>query len=93
MEDDRFWSAWPTAGVFLLLRTLGHIFPVTDRCHHVVIPAILLLAQTTAQTPVLSTYDLTMGILLCSGLLMEYTKEEKRVVPEAVSFIASAIRL
>eukprot|EP00534_Pseudo-nitzschia_fraudulenta_P007089 CAMPEP_0201180490 /NCGR_PEP_ID=MMETSP0851-20130426/116333_1 /ASSEMBLY_ACC=CAM_ASM_000631 /TAXON_ID=183588 /ORGANISM="Pseudo-nitzschia fraudulenta, Strain WWA7" /LENGTH=298 /DNA_ID=CAMNT_0047464707 /DNA_START=33 /DNA_END=929 /DNA_ORIENTATION=+ len=33
-----------------------------------------------------------MGIL-CSGLLMEYTKEAKRVVPEAVSFIASAIRL
>ncbi len=92
MEDGGFWSAWPTAGVFLLLRTLGHIFPVTDRRHHVVTPAILLLAQTTAQTPVMSTYDLTMGIM-CSGLLMEYTKEAKRVVPEAVSFIASAIRL
>jgi nucleolar protein 14 len=92
MEDGEFWSAWPTVGVFLLLRTLGHIFPVTDRRHHVVTPAILLLAQTTAQTPVLSTFDLTMGIL-CSGLLMEYTKEAKRVVPEAVSFIASAIRL
>lgn len=91
-EDDGFWSAWPTLGVFLLLRALGHIFPVTDRRHHVVTPAILLLAQTTAQTPVLSTYDLTLGIL-CSGLLMEYTKEAKRVVPEAVSFIASAIRL
>lgn len=92
MEDGEFWSAWPTVGVFLLLRTLGHVFPVTDRRHHVVTPAILLLAQTTAQTPVLSKYDLTMGIM-CSGLLMEYTKESKRVVPEAVSFIASAIRL
>ena len=92
MEDGGFWSAWPTLGVFLLMRALGHIFPVTDLRHHVVTPAILLLAQTTAQTPVLSTYDLTMGIM-CSGLLMEYTKEAKRVVPEAVSFIASAIRL
>ena len=91
-EDDGFWSAWPTAGVFLLLRTLGHIFPVTDRRHYVVTPAILLLGQTIAQTPVMSSYDLAMGIL-CSGLLMEYTKEAKRVVPEAVSFIASAIRL
>jgi len=92
VEDGGFYSAWPTTGVFLLIRTLGHIFPVTDRRHHVVTPGIILLAQTTAQTPVLSTYDLTMGIL-CSGLLMEYTKEAKRFVPEAVSFIASAIRL
>jgi len=91
-EDGGFWSAWPTNGVFLLMRALGHIFPVTDRRHYVVTPAILLLAQTTAQTPVLSTYDLAMGILH-SGLLMEYTKEAKRVVPEAISFIASAIRL
>eukprot|EP00536_Pseudo-nitzschia_multiseries_P012066 jgi/Psemu1/260290/estExt_Genewise1Plus.C_4410036 len=92
MEDGGFWSAWPTTGVFFLMRALGHIFPVTDRRHHVVTPAILLLAQYTAQTPVLSTYDLTMGIL-CSGLLMEYSREAKRVVPEAVGFIASAIRL
>uniref|UniRef100_A0A6U9X837 Nucleolar protein 14 n=1 Tax=Pseudo-nitzschia australis TaxID=44445 RepID=A0A6U9X837_9STRA len=92
MEDGGFWSAWPTTGVFLLMRALGHIFPVTDRRHHVVTPAILLLAQYTAQTPVLSTYDLTMGIL-CSGLLMEYSREAKRVVPEAISFMASVIRL
>lgn len=92
IEDGGFYSAWPTTGVFLLMRALGHIFPVTDRRHHVVTPAIILLAQYTAQTPVLSTYDLTMGILF-SGLLMEYSKEAKRVVPEALSFIASAIRL
>ena len=90
--DMEEWSAWPSTGVFLLIRALGHIFPVTDRRHHVVTPAIIFLAQITAQTPVLSTYDLTMGIM-CSGLLMEYTKEAKRVVPEALSFVASAIRL
>lgn len=91
-EDGGFYSAWPTAGVFLLMRALGKIFPVTDRRHYVVTPAILLLAQTTAQTPVFSVYDLTMGIM-SSGLLIEYTKEAKRVVPEAISFLASAIRL
>merc|ERR1712166_190542 len=90
--DMEEWSAWPSTGVFLLIRALGHIFPVTDRRHHVVTPAIIFLAQITAQTPVLSTYDLTIGIM-CSGLLMEYTKEAKRVVPEALSFVASAIRL
>ena len=91
-EDSYKWTAWPSIGTFLLIRTLGHVFPVTDRRHYVVTPAIILLAQVTAQTPVLSTYDLTMGIM-CSGLLMEYTKEAKRVVPEALSFLASAIRL
>jgi len=91
-EDMEEWTSWPSTGVFLLIRALGHIFPVTDRRHYVVTPAIILLAQITAQTSVLSTYDLTMGIM-CSGLLMEYTKEAKRVVPEALSFIASAIRL
>jgi len=91
-DDMEEWTSWPSTGVFLLIRALGHIFPVTDRRHYVVTPAIILLAQITAQTSVLSTYDLTMGIM-CSGLLMEYTKEAKRVVPEALSFIASAIRL
>ncbi|KAG7347806.1 Nop14-like family protein [Nitzschia inconspicua] len=91
-DEEEFWTAWPSTGVFLLLRALGHIFPVTDRRHYVVTPAILLLTEITAHTPILSRYDVVMGVL-CSGLLLEYTKEAKRVVPEALSFIASTIRL
>jgi nucleolar protein 14 len=91
-NDDDHWTAWPSTGVFLFLRALGHIFPVTDRRHYVVTPAMLLLAEMVAQTPVVSRYDLAMGIL-CSGLMLEYTKEAKRTVPEAMSFIASTIRL
>lgn len=94
-DDDRNsgeWTAWPSTGTFLLLRALGHVFSVTDRRHYVVTPVIIFLAQIIAQTPVLSSYDLSLGIM-CSALLMEYTTESKRVVPEALSFIASAIRL
>lgn len=91
-EEVDFWTAWPSTGVFLLLRVLGRIFPVTDRRHHVVTPAVLLLAQMTSQTPVVSRYDLAMGVM-CSGLLIEYSKEAKRVIPEALSFLASSIRL
>jgi nucleolar protein 14 len=70
-EDDD--SAWPSVGVFLTLTALGHIFPVTDQRHHVVTPAVLLLGQMIAQTPVLSTSDAVLGTL-CSGLMLEYTR-------------------
>jgi nucleolar protein 14 len=91
-DGDDFWTAWPSTGTLLLLRALGHVYPVTDRRHHVVTPAILLLAEMVAHTPVCSNYDVMMGVL-CSGLLLEYSKAAKRVVPEALGFLASAIRL
>ena len=91
-DEDGFWTAWPSTGVFLLLRALGHVFPVTDRRHYVVTPAILLLAEMVAHTPICSNYDLMMGVM-CSGLLLEYTKDAKRVVPEAMGFLASTVRL
>ena len=91
-EDEELITSWPSMGTFLLLRALGHIFPVTDRRHYVVTPAILLLGQMIAQTPVRSNYDLVMGVL-CSGLLLEYTREAKRVAPEALAFLAGTIRL
>lgn len=90
--DDGLVTAWPSMGNFLLLRAVGHIFPVTDKKHHVVIPTMLLLGQMVAHTPVTCSYDLVMGIL-CSGLLIEYTKDAKRIVPEALAFLAGVMRL
>ena len=85
-------SAWPSTGTMMLLRTLGHIFPVTDRRHNVVTPAMLLLGQMVAQTPVVCTYDLVAG-LLCSGLMIEFSKDAKRIAPEALAFLAGVLRL
>jgi nucleolar protein 14 len=53
---------------------------------------MLLLAQMVGHTPIVSMYDLVMGVL-CSGLLLEFTKEAKRVVPETLAFLAGVIRL
>ena len=92
MEDEEDFTAWPSMGTILLLRACGHIFPVTDLRHAVVTPCLLLLGQTIAQAPVRSVQDVIMG-LLCSGLMIEYTKESKRVAPEAITFIAGVIRL
>lgn len=91
-DSEAATTAWPSTGVFLALRALGHVFPVTDQRHHIVTPAILFLGQIISHTPVASMYDLVMGIL-CSGLLIEYNKDAKRVVPEALAFLGGAIRL
>jgi nucleolar protein 14 len=91
-SDDEDFSAWPTTGVILLLRALGHVFPVTDKRHYVVTPTILFLGQMLGHTPIVSIHDLVMGTICC-GLLLEYTKEAKRIVPEAHAFLASVIRL
>ena len=91
-EDDENLSAWPTIGAILLLRVVGHLFPVTDRRHTIVTPVVLLLGQMLSQTPIYSIYDLVLGTM-CAGLLIEYTKEAQRFCPEAVGFLAGVIRL
>lgn len=85
-------SAWPSTGMLLLMRALPHIFPSTDRRHVVVTPALLLLGQILAQTPVKTRCDVTKG-LFCAALMMEYTKGAKRFPPEATAFVASALRV
>jgi nucleolar protein 14 len=85
-------TAWPSSGVILLLRGLGHIFPVTDKRHHVVTPTLLFLGQMLGHTPIVSMRDLVMSTLCC-GLFIEYTKGAKRIAPEAHAFLASVIRL
>lgn len=85
-------TAWPSTGMLLLMRALPHIFPSTDKRHAVVTPALVLLGQILAQTPIYSQYDVVMG-LFCSGLMIEYTKDAKRLPPEATAFLAGVLRL
>ena len=89
-EDD--FTAWPSTGTLLLLRSVGHIFPMTDKRHVVCTPTLILLGQILGQTPVRSLSDVVKG-LFCSGLMIEYTKEAKRFPIEALAFLASALNL
>ena len=89
--EDEF-SAWPSTGTLLLMRALPHVFPSTDKRHAVVTPAIILLGQILAQTPVKSQYDVVMG-LFCTGLMLEYTKDAKRLATESMAFLAGVLRL
>jgi nucleolar protein 14 len=91
INGDHF-SAWPSTGTILLLRALGHVFPVTDMRHYVVTPALLLIGQMVAQTPVRSMNDAVIGIM-CAGLMIDFTKDANRIAPEALSFLAGVLRL
>lgn len=91
-ETDEDFSAWPSVGTILLLRALGHIYPVTDKRHAVVTPALLFLCQVIGYTPVLSINDLVAG-LSCCALALEFTKDSKRIVPEALAYLSGVICL
>lgn len=91
-NDGSNFTAWPSTGAILFLRVIGHIFPVTDKKHPIVTPTILFLGQILTTTPIISKYDMVAG-LMCCGILIEYTREAKRVVPEVNAFLASTIRL
>lgn len=83
-------SCWPSLGRLLLLRLVGHIFSVTDYHHAIVEPTILLLCQCMSQCPVGSAKDIASGIL-CSSILIGFTAESGRIVPECHTFLGSVL--
>lgn len=91
-DDEGIQSPWLSTGTFLLLKAASAIFPVTDKRHYVITPINLFLGQILSQTPMLSSFDVVLGIL-CSGLLLENGLPAKRVVPEALAFLSGSIRL
>ena len=85
-------SCWPSLGRLLLLKVVGHVFAVTDFRHAIVSPCSLLLCQYLMQCPVSTASDAASG-MLATAILLGYTAETKRLVPEALSFVNSTIRL
>lgn len=71
---------------------MGHVFPVTDKRHVVITPSIILLGQIIGQTPLRSLKDIIRG-LYCSSLMIEFTKDAKRLPTETLSFLAGVINL
>ncbi len=91
-DDGEHFTAWHSTGNLLLLRAMGHIFPVTDLRHVVVTPTIILLGQTIAQSPVTSLDDLCQGLFCCS-LMIEYCKDASRLPTEVFAFLSGVVRL
>ena len=91
-SDDKSDTFWPSMGSLLILRAIPHFFPCTDLRHVVATPALLLAGQCLTHTPIKSKGDLMKGLFL-TCLMMEYTKDAKRIAPEAFAFIAGILQL
>jgi len=92
LDSEEEFTAWPSSGTLLLFRALGHVFPMTDLRHVVTTPALLILGQIVGQTPVRSVEDVMKGVF-CSALMLEYTKEAKRIAPEGLAYLAGVLNL
>lgn len=74
----------------ILLRVLGHVFSVTDFEHSIAAAASLFLSQCLNQCPVSSVSDISSGIFVCT-LLLDFTSETKKVLPEVATFLCSLV--
>ena len=72
------------------MRVMGHVFPITDFNHAIVSSLMLYLCQCLTQCPVESPAHVTAGLFVCS-LLIDFTAETKRHVPEVITFVRSMI--
>lgn len=77
---------------FIMLNTIGIIFPTSDKHHHVVTPTILCMARYLNQAAPKTLTDLAKGGYVCS-LFGHYVKLSKRFVPEVLNYIYQALTL
>ncbi|WWD15917.1 hypothetical protein CI109_100341 [Kwoniella shandongensis] len=83
-------KTFPGCPELVLLRLVGTVWSTSDFSHPVVAPAVLLMGQYLGQSRVRSVADLASGLFLGS-LLAQYESLSKRLLPEAVNFVASTI--
>merc|ERR1712166_703028 len=83
-------SCMPSAADLLYLRLLTRIFPSSDFRHNVLTPALLLVGECLARTPVTGARDLAAGLFLAE-LVLGFSKDSKRVVPELLLFLQAAL--
>ncbi|KAI0921150.1 hypothetical protein AcV5_001156 [Taiwanofungus camphoratus] len=83
-------KTWPGLPELSFLHVIALIWPTSDKSHHVISPARLLMGAYLGLCRVRSLQDLTSGLFLCT-LFMQYETLSKRFVPEAINFLANSI--
>ncbi|CCL98246.1 uncharacterized protein FIBRA_00240 [Fibroporia radiculosa] len=83
-------KTWPGLPELSLLRVIGEIWPTSDKNHHVVSVARMLMGAYIGLGRVRSIQDLASGAFLCS-LFLQYESLSKRIVPETVNFLANSV--
>lgn len=81
---------WPGVPELSLLRVVSIIWPTSDLNHPVVNPARLLIGSYLGLCRVRSLQDIASGLFLCT-LFLQYEELSKRLVPEAINFLANTL--
>lgn len=78
---------FPKKSDAILLTLIGRTFSTSDKFHLVVIPALLVAAESLEfMKPEQNKTDIFFGIFLCD-LIIRYERISERVVPEVISFL------
>ncbi|CAM9501725.1 unnamed protein product [Ectocarpus fasciculatus] len=83
-------TCWPSLGQLLLLQSLGSVYSITDFRNSTVVSVTMLLCQCLTQCPVASLQDVSHAVL-ASSVLLGYTAEVKRLVPEVLTLVSSVL--
>ncbi|KAI4528144.1 Nop14-like protein [Schizophyllum commune Loenen D] len=83
-------KTWPGTSELSLLRILGAVWSTSDLHHVVVSPARLLMGSYLGLARVRSLSDIASGLFLCT-LFYQFEEVSKRLVPEAINFLANTI--
>lgn len=83
-------SCMPSLHHLLYFKLLSAIFPVSDFRHHVVTPAMLIMAECLGRVPVKGARDVAAGLYLAE-LMLTFVKDSKRLVPELLVFLQGLI--
>ncbi|TCD67264.1 nucleolar complex protein 14 [Steccherinum ochraceum] len=86
-EDSR---TWPGPSELSLLRIVSIVWPTSDMNHAVVNPARLLMGSYLGLCRIRSLQDIASGLFLCT-LFLQYEELSKRLVPEAINFLANSL--
>ncbi|OSX59348.1 hypothetical protein POSPLADRAFT_1172633 [Postia placenta MAD-698-R-SB12] len=83
-------KTWPGLPELSLLRVIAQIWPTSDKNHHVVSPARLLIGAYLGLCRIRSLQDLSSGLFLCT-LFLQYESLSKRFVPETINLLANSV--
>lgn len=80
----------PGAAELIILRLIGTLWSTSDFSHPVAQAAELLIGQYLAQSRIRSVRDVASGLFLAS-IVTQYETQSKRMVPEAINFVANSL--
>ncbi|KAG5654235.1 hypothetical protein H0H81_005922 [Sphagnurus paluster] len=83
-------KTWPGLSELSLLRIIGSTWSTSDLNHAVISPARVLMGAYLGLGRVRSLVDITSGLFLCT-LFLQFEELSKRLVPEAVNFVANVV--